>query len=461
MDNVQSARNPLGTERIGRLVLQFALPSVISLIVSSLYNMVDQVFIGNSVGYQGNAATNVILPITFIMLAIGLMLGNGTAAYMSLELGKGNPEKAEKGVGTMITLTLIAGIAALVFFESFLRPVCELFGGEGAVLEYAMDYGRIIVVGLPFYTMGTSFGAVIRADGRPKQSMAGMLIGCITNIILDPIFIFIFHWGVKGAAAATIIGQILNAAYYVLCMRRFDTIKLKKKDLIPKARVAATTMTLGLSSFLTQISSVIVMILQNNLLVSLGNASIYGGDVTLAAFSITMKTSQLIMCIALGISTGVQPIYGFNYGSGQYDRVKRTFFTALISCTAVMFVALFAFQVFPEYIVLIFGQESELYMQFAVKCFRIYLRGVFMIPAGLVVGNFFQSTGRAVPATLLSLSRQVIILIPATLIFSSIMGVEGVLWAGMFSDIASGVVALIAARILWNSIFMKTKVSTQ
>lgn len=445
--------NSLGTERVGKLIVQFAVPSIISIVVNSLYNMVDQIFIGQSVGYLGNAATNVIMPMTTILMAFGMMFGDGAAAFMSLHLGTREPDKAAKGVGNMVTMVLGTGLVSLFLFETFLTPLCRLFGATENVLPYALDYGRIIVLGFPFAIVCSAFGAVIRADGRPRVSMIGLLIGCITNIILDPIFIFVFGWGVKGAAYATILGQIFNAVYFFICLKKFKTIKLKKECFIPKKETIKKILSLGTSSFISQIASVFVIAVMNNLLVKYGAISKYGADIPLAALGVTMKVSQLVMGITLGIASGVQPIYGYNYGSGQHDRVKQTLKWALLSCTVIMVFAFFLFQIFPEQIISIFGQESDLYIEFAVRCFRVYLGACFMIPSGAIVGIFFQAIGKPVPAAILTLSRQIIILIPAMIIFGATMGVEGVLWSGLVSDALSGIIALIALRIYWEKIF--------
>lgn len=457
MSSTVTAANPLGTEKIGKLTLQYAVPSVVSLVVNSLYNMVDQIFIGQGVGYLGNAATNVIMPMTLIVMAVAMLFGNGASAIMSLQLGKKNPDGAARGVGNMVSLSIGSSILFLVLFEIFLKPLCVLFGATGDVLPYAVDYGRIITIGFPVFTIAVGFGNVIRADGRPKQSMIGMLVGCITNIILDPIFIFVFKWGVKGAAVATIIGQLLNAAYYIYCMFHFETIKLKKQHFSLKKDVSGKIISLGMSSFFTQIAMTVVIGIQNNLLVKYGAASKYGSDIALAALGITMKTSQLITSIAMGIAMGVQPIFGYNYGSGQYDRVKKMFKITMVSCTAIMFVALFVFQVFPEAIISIFGQESELYMEFAVKCFRIYLVACFMIPSGMVIGNFFQSIGKPVPSMVLSLSRQIVFLIPAMFLLGEAFGIDGLLWSGPVSDVLSGVVSIAAVAVYWKNIFRKSE----
>lgn len=224
--------NPLGTEKVGKLIFRFAVPSIIAIVVNSLYNMVDQLFIGQGVGYLGNAATNIIMPFTIMQMALAQMLGDGAAAWMSLNLGQGDSEKAAKGTGNAITITVILGIVMMILCEIFMVPLCQLFGASDNVLSFAVDYGRIIVLGFPFFSIACAYGSIIRADGRPNASMAGLLIGCIANIILDPIFILVFHWGVRGAALATIIGQILNAVFYFICILRCRTIQIKRRDLV-------------------------------------------------------------------------------------------------------------------------------------------------------------------------------------------------------------------------------------
>lgn len=455
MTQTISVSNPLGTERIEKLIVRFSIPSIISIVVNSLYNMVDQVFIGQSVGYLGNAATNIILPLTVIMLAISMLIGDGTASYMSLNLGKGRERSAAYGVGNAVTLLIGISVVLLIAFEIFLQPLCLMFGATEANLHYALEYGRIIIFAFPFAMIDAAFGSIIRADNRPKISMIGLLIGCVINIILDPIFIFVFNWGVKGAALATVIGQILNAFYFIACMRRFQSFELSREHLIIKVSVIKKILTLGISSFITQIASVLVIAVMNNLLVKYGELSKYGADIPLAVLGIIMKISQLVTGVALGISVGIQPILGYNYGSGQYDRVKRTYMLALKSSTVILIIAFFIFQFWPEQIISIFGKESELYVEFAVKCFRIYLLACFMIGAGAVTGIFFQAIGKPVPAALLSLSRQIIFLLPAMLILSYFMGIDGVLWAGPFGDGLSGIVSLITVGVCWKKIFQK------
>lgn len=448
MDTTIAKTNPLGTERIGKLIAKFAIPSIIAIVVNSLYSMVDQVFIGQKVGYLGNAATNVIMPMMILTMALGLMFGDGSAAFMGLKLGKKETDKAAKTAGNMVTLVIGTGILLLIIFEIFLNPLCRLFGATDNILPYALDYGRIIVLGFPFLIICASFGAPIRADGRPQASMIGLLIGCIANIILDSIFVLVCGWGVKGAAWATIIGQAMTAVYFLICLTNFKTIKLKKTDFVLDGRTVGRIMSLGASSFITQIAAVLVIAVQNNLLVKYGALSKYGGDIPMAALGVTMKVSQLVTGVTLGIASGVQPIYGYNYGSERYDRVKQTLKCALFSGIVVMGIAFLVFRIFPKQIIGIFGQESELYVEFAVRCFHIYLGACFLIPVGAVTGGFFQATGNPIPAAVISFSRQIILLLPSMLIFSYIGGVEGILWSGLFSDTLAAIISLITLKVL-------------
>lgn len=440
--------NPLGSEKIEKLMVRFCVPGIISIVVNSLYSMVDQIFIGQGVGYLGNAATNVLMPFSVIILALCLMVGDGAAAFMSLSLGKKDKDSAAYGVGNAVTMIIGIGTSLMVLCEIFIRPLCSLFGATENVMPYAVDYGRIIILGFPFSAICCGFGAIIRADGRPKSSMIGLLIGCAVNMVLDPLFVLVFQWGVKGAAWATIIGQFLNAVWFISCLFRFNTIKLKKIHFFPKVKMVLKILSLGTSSLITQIAAVVVITVMNRLLVKYGAQSKYGGDIPLAATGITMKISQLIAGIAGGIASGIQPIIGFNYGSEQYSRVKKTYKTALCSAMLVLAAGFILFQSFPELLISLFGQESELYVEFAVKSLRIYTAVCFMIPATTVTGICFQAIGKPLMASVLSMSRQVLLLIPAMLLFGWLWGVEGVLWATPFADGLAGVISL--AIMVWN-----------
>lgn len=461
MSESMAAKNPLGTEPVGKLIVRYAVPSIISVVVNSLYNMVDQVFIGQGVGYLGNAATNVVFPLMTIVMALAQMLGDGAAAYMSLNLGKKQDDKAAHGAGNAMTAAVIGGLVLTVLFEIFLEPLCLLFGATESSLPYALDYGRIVVMGFTFSCISTSFGGMIRADGRPKASMAGLLLGCITNIILDPIFIFVSHWGVKGAAFATIIGQFLNAVFYIYAMLHCKTVKIKKEHFKLKADVISRICALGTSSFITQIAAVVVMLVMNNALVKYGALSKYGADIPLAAFGIVTKVSQLATCVLLGLSVGSQPITGYNYGSGQYDRVKKVYQSIMTFGIIFMAAAWCIFQFMPHQIISIFGTESDLYMEFAVKCLRINMAVCPLIAVSVITGIFFQSIGRPVQSTILSLLRQVIVLVPTVLIFASIWGIEGILRAMPTSDTISAVISAIMIMAYWKKIFAKEGVRNE
>lgn len=445
--------NYLGTQPIGKLLMRFAIPSIISLVVNALYNIVDQIFIGQGVGYVGNAATNIILPLTTATIALGQMIGDGAAANMSLCLGRGDHEGAAKGTGNAITLSIVVGLVLTVLCEVFLEPLCALFGATESTMPYALDYGRIIVLGFIFSIIDVSFGSLIRADGRPNLNMIGLLIGCITNCILDPVFIFICDWGVAGAAWATIIGQALNAVFYVVCAFRFKLVKLSKPHFILQAKMVGKIMSMGVASFLTQIAMVFVIAITNNVLTKYGAASKYGSDIPLAAMGITQKITTIVTNITVGIATGAQPIIGYNYGNGQYDRVKKTFKLALLSSTIILIVAFFIFQFMPEQIVSLFGKESELYNEFAVMSIRVFLLLCPFIGVGGVTGIFFQAIGKPVQSAFITLVRQILVLLPAILILSYFIGVEGVLWAGPVGDGVSAVVSAIVAVVYWKKIF--------
>lgn len=448
MDSVKTI-NPLGTEKIGKLIFTFAVPSIISMVVNALYNIIDQIFIGQGVGYLGNGATNVVMPLTITVIAFSLLIGDGAAAYMSLRLGQGDGTSAAKGVGNAVVISFVIGVIMCVLLNVFLEPLCKLFGATEEILPYALDYGRIISFGVLFSTLDSGLSGLIRADGSPKYSMVGLLIGCITNIICDPIFIFVFRWGVKGAALATILGQIFNAVWYLGYIRRFKSVKLDKTCFALSGTVLHRICSLGVSSFITQIAMVLVMAVVNNVLVFYGAKSVYGAEIPLTTLGITLKVNQIITAVIVGLAVGAQPIFGYNYGSGQIDRVKQTYRIILACATAMLVFAFCVFQLTPMSIVRLFGSESELYNEFAVKCFRIFLLLCPIMGVQMVTGIFFQAIGKPLQSSVLSLSRQILYLIPASLLMPLALGVDGVLWAGPISDFLAFLTALTMLKINW------------
>ena len=455
MEKTKKIVNPLGTEPIGKLIIQFGVPSIIALVINSLYNMVDQIFIGNGVGYLGNAATNVILPLMTVVLAVGLMIGDGCAAYMGLNMGKGKTDKAAQGVGNAVVLTIAFGIIFTLLCQIFLEPLCWMFGATEQTISYCVSYGRPIILGFTFLAIDMAFTSIIRADGRANISLYGMLIGCAANVILDPIFIFVFKWGVAGAGWATIIGQILNAIYFLVCIRRCKTVKLEKKHFSLSAKVCGKMCVLGLSSFVTQFALVIVIAVVNNTLKVTGEKSIYGADIPVSAMGVVMKVSQVLTSIVLGLASGILPVISYNYGSGQLDRVKKLYKNAVCIGSVVMIIACVLMELFPRQIVSIFGTQSDLYMDFAQKCIQTYMLACFTVGISIVTGIFFQAIDKPVQSTVLSLLRQIVVLVPAVLLLGAFGDVTTVLWAGPISDSIACIASLITLGFCWKKIFHK------
>ncbi len=434
MNDTQATANPLGYEKIGKLLTSYAVPSIIALIINSLYNMVDQIFIGQGVGFLGNGATNIIAPIATITIAIATLFGDGLAAFFSLSLGKGEGEKAAKGLGTSIIFGGIFGIIWTVLAFAFLKPLCLIFGATENILPYALDYGRIIVIGFTFQIVGNTINSAIRTDGSPRYAMLSMMIGAVLNIILDPIFIFVFHWGVEGAAIATIISQLFGLLFNIAYLFRMKTIKLSRQSFTLDIRTAGRIASLGFASGANNLTSTVVAFVSNNLMTKYGTLSPYGADIPLTTFGLCMKVSMLAFSIGIGVASGSQPIIGFNYGARKYDRVKKTFLLSAGVATIITFVSWIVFQCFPLQLIRIFGTESSLYEEFAVKCFHIYLLLTFLNGLQMCAGMLFQAIGQPMKAAVTSLSKQVIFYIPAMLILSHFFGLTGILMAGPTAD---------------------------
>lgn len=438
---MEKEENILGYEKIGKLIKKFSIPCIISLLVNSLYNIVDQIFIGWGVGYIGNGATNVVFPITMLCLAFALMFGDGSSAYLSLKLGEKNKKEASKGVLNGILISVIVAVLLCAIIIGFLPQILNLFGCTEALRNDAMGYGFFVALGLPFMMIGTTLNSIIRADGSPKYSMASMVTGAILNIILDPIFIFVFKMGVEGAAIATTISQFVTFAMNVAYLRRLKTIEITKKDIRLKPSVVLKVSMLGISSFITQMSIVLVIAFENNLLGKYGAESEFGSEIPITVLGIVMKISQILNSIIIGIAVGAQPILGYNYGAQNYDRVRKALKYVLGLSLIVSTIAFLLFQLIPDKLILIFGSGNELYIEFACYAFRTYLmlcicNGI-QIPAGI----FFQAIGKGVKSAVISLSRQILFLIPAMVIFGATFGIHGILYAGPLADGLAFVVA--------------------
>lgn len=449
---MEKEENILGYEKIGKLIRKFAIPCIISLLVNSLYNIVDQIFIGWGVGYLGNGATNVVFPLTMVCLAFALMFGDGGAAYLSLKLGEKKQKEAAKGVGNAITISVIVSILICVGYLIFLPQLLNLFGCTDNLREYALSYGGIIVLGLPFMMIGSTLNSIIRADGNPKYAMTSMVAGAILNVILDPIFIFLLNMGVEGAAIATVISQIVTFLINVFYIKKFKSIKIGKEEFKPQAQVMRKVSALGISSFITQMSIVLVIAFENNLLGKYGAESKYGADIPITVLGIVMKISQILNSIIIGIAAGSQPILGYNYGAGKYDRVKKTLKYVLGLSVIISTIAFILFQTIPDKLISIFGSGNELYMEFACIAFRTYLMLVICNGVQIPSGIFFQAIGKSAKSAILSLSRQILFLIPAMVTFGSLFGLIGVLYAGPFADglafVISGILIIVEMKHL-------------
>ena len=404
-------KNNLGTEPISKLLNNFAIPSIIAMLVSALYNIVDQFFIGRSVGELGNAATNITFPLTTSCIAIALLLGIGAASAFNLTLGEGNREKALYYIGNSAFLLFASGVVLCVIIEIFLEPMLIFFGSPANVLGYAKNYTRVTAIGFPFLIFSTGGGHLIRADGSPKYSMLCNLSGAIINIILDPIFIFGLNMGMVGAGLATIIGQIFGASLALRYLFKYKTGKIERKHLIPNWNFVSKIISLGAAPFFNQLAMMIVQIVMNKSLTYYGALSVYGESIPLACAGIITKVNQIYMSIVIGLSQGLQPIVSFNYGAAKYDRVKKAYSTAISYGVIVSVIAFLIFQFMPRQIVSIFGSGSEAYYSFAVKYFRIFLLFTFINCFQPISSNFFTAIGKPKKGIFLIINKTDIILV--------------------------------------------------
>ena len=434
--------NPLATERIGRLMVKFSIPAIISMLVSSLYNIVDQIFIGQGVGMLGNAATNIAFPVSIICTATALLLGIGSASNFNLEMGAGQEKKACQIAATGLSLLVICGVIISIIVGGFLNPLLELFGVTPDVLPYAQDYTGITAVGIPFLVLTTGGNHLIRADRSPTYSMMCMLTGAILNTILDPLFIFGCNWGIKGAAWATVIGQMVSGMMVIVYFWKVRNMELTLSMLRPKGDFIRAIASLGMASCINQVSMAVVQITMNNTLRHYGALSSYGTDIPLACVGVISKVNMVFMAICIGISQGCQPIWGYNYGARKYDRVRKAYGLAFRAALLTGIIFCLCFQIFPRSIVGIFGGGSEAYFHFAERYLRIYMLMTFINGIQPMSSGFFTSIGKAQLGIVVSLTRQVIFLLPLIIIFPILMGIDGVMYAGPIADAAAALVAI-------------------
>lgn len=435
-------KHSLETEKIGKLMLKFAIPAIISMLVGSLYNIVDQIFIGQGVGILGNGATNVAFPITIVSTSSALLFGIGGSSNFNLSMGKQQQEKAKSFMGNALMLLLLAGIIIAVIVLAFLEPLLQLLGATDKILPYALDYTGITAIGLPFMVVTTGAGHLIRADGSPTYSMICTLTGAIMNTILDPLFIFGFGWGIKGGALATVIGQVTSGLLVLWYYKNKSNTKFQKSHFKIKTENVKSITGLGMASCINQIAMAVVQIVMNNVLRHYGAQSNYGAEIPIAVSGVISKVNMVFMSICIGVSQGCQPIWGFNYGAHNYKRVINTYKRAAIICVTTGTIFFVLFQLCPYQIVGLFGDGSPEYFYFAQRYLRIFMFFTFLNAIQPMSSGFFTSIGKAFLGATVSLTRQFLFLIPLILIFPVFMGVDGVMYAAPISDMAAAVVAI-------------------
>ncbi len=437
--------NPLGYKKISSLLAGFAIPSIIAMLVSSLYNVVDQIFIGQNVGYLGNAATNVAFPLTTICMAITLTIAIGTAAQYSLFLGQKDEEKAAATVGSGICLMLLFGFVYAVLISVFHEPLLRAFGATDNVFPYAVEYTRITAIGMPFIVIMNGMSSIARADGSPMYSMTAMVIGAIVNTVLDYFFVVVFGMGVGGAAWATVIGQVVSAVFGLIYLKKLKRIVLKKRHFSINLHQTGRTCLMGMSNGLTQLAITVLQIVINRSLVYYGGLSVYGEDIPLAASGIVMKINAIVLAVIIGIVQGMQPIVGFNYGAKKYDRVKEVYKLAVISELTITIIGEAIFQLFPQQVLSIFGsgENEQLYFDFAVMFMRIFLCLLPLTGIQMISSNFFAAIGKPIKGAMLSLTRQIFFLIPLILILPLFFGIEGIIYASPAADVISFITVMI------------------
>lgn len=447
----------LATEGLGALMRKYAIPCIISLLVGALYNIVDQIFIANAayLGSFGNAANTVVFPLIVIALAISVMIGDGACAFISISLGERKPEKASNSVGNSVILVVLSSIVLTALYLAFSSQIIAMFGGtvNEETFGYSKEYFFWISLGIPFYMFGQAMNPIIRADGNPKFAMVSTLVGAVINIILDPIFIFVFKWGMMGAAAATVIGQIATAVLAIWYLCNTKVVRIKKSDFRLRSKIVYRTLVLGICSFLSQISLVAAMAAVNNMIRKYGAMdSVFGqtqyAQIPMAVVGIVMKFFQIVISVVVGMAAGCIPIVGFNMGAGLKDRVKELFTRLLTAEAAVGAAALIIVELFPNGLIRVFGaaNESVYYTSFAIKAFRIYLCMMIFTCVNKATFIFLQAMGKAVASTMLSMVREIVFGVGFAILLPMFFGLDGVLYSMPVSDIITFVIALIIIR---------------
>lgn len=432
--------NPLGVRPVKRLLFSFSIPAIISCLVNSVYNIVDQIFIGQGVGYLGNAATTIAFPLMTIIMAFATLIGSGGSAYAALRLGEGRKREALLTLNNLLVIAIGLGILLAATGLIFLKPILTLFGATETTMPYAIDYTSIVLMGVPFSVISIALSNMARTDGHPRMSMYGILIGAALNTVLDPIYIFVLGWGVKGAAIATVTAQFVSTVVLCYYFLKKGRMRFTLRFMKPVGRVWYKIFSLGISSGITALVACIMQVVMNNSLVYYGNQTEITGDVALSAMGIVMKIAMILASVCIGFGIGAQPILGFNLGAKKYTRVRHTYLLAVSIATGSILIGWAVCQLAPHLVLSLFGKENQTFTDFAVRCLRIYLGGIFCAGFQIVSTNYFQATGQPLKASLLSMLRQLILLIPLLLILPLFFGLNGLLYAGPCADISSAVI---------------------
>lgn len=432
--------NPLGVRPVKRLLFSFSIPAIISCLVNSVYNIVDQIFIGQGVGYLGNAATTIAFPLMTIIMAFATLIGSGGSAYAALRLGEGRKREALLTLNNLLVIAIGLGILLAATGLIFLKPILTLFGATETTMPYAIDYTSIVLMGVPFSVISIALSNMARTDGHPRMSMYGILIGAALNTVLDPIYIFVLDWGVKGAAIATVTAQFVSTVVLCYYFLKKGRMRFTRRFMKPVGRVWYKIFSLGISSGITALVACIMQVVMNNSLVYYGNQTEITGDVALSAMGIVMKIAMILASVCIGFGIGAQPILGFNLGAKKYTRVRHTYLLAVSIATGSILIGWAVCQLAPHLVLSLFGKENQTFTDFAVRCLRIYLGGIFCAGFQIVSTNYFQATGQPLKASLLSMLRQLILLIPLLLILPLFFGLNGLLYAGPCADISSAVI---------------------
>ena len=439
----KETNNPLGVQPVNRLLSQFAIPSIISMLVGSLYNIVDQFFIGQRVGELGNAATNIAFPLSTSCLALALLIGIGGSSAFNLAMGSGHEKRAVNIMGNAVVLLAGSGLVLSIITLLFLKPLLLFFGSPKSVLPYAMEYTKITAFGFPFLLLSTGGGHLIRADGRPRITMLCNLVGAVLNTILDALFVFGLNLGMSGAALATIIGQIVSGALAIRYLMHGKTVTIRRENLRIKWENVTRIASLGMAPCSNQVAMMVVQIIMNQSLKHYGSHSIYGENIPIACAGIITKVNMIFMSFVIGLSQGLQPIASFNYGAGKKGRVKEAYIKAISIGAVLAVIAFFMFQFFPRQIISIFGDGSELYYQFAIRYFHVFLFFTFVNFMQPITSNFFTAIGKPKVGSFLALTRQILFLLPLILLFPLFLGIDGIMYAGPVADCLAAVVCFI------------------